>query len=114
MNRQSNFELLRIVAMFLIVMYHLLLSSSAMPCYDYEEVMGQACWIPLHIAVVLFVLISGYFHIKASTRGIVKLILPVFVYYVPIELFCDILDYGGGKKDNTNVAFHKLYSLLVY
>ncbi len=81
--RETNMELLRVVAMFCIVFYHLLthvvIQNTTLPIYS-------ALQIPLHIGVPLFVLISGYFGIRASFSGVVKLLLPVVTFYIPIEL----------------------------
>lgn len=68
--RQSNFELLRIVCMLFIVFYHLLFFFIAE--VD-DSILYRALYIPLHIAVLCFVLISGYFNIKPSMKGVVKL-----------------------------------------
>lgn len=56
--RKSNFECLRLFAMFCIVLYHCYL------LYVYDEsslIIHKAIQIPLHIGVILFLLISGYF-----------------------------------------------------
>lgn len=66
-SRESNFELLRIVAMFCIVFYHLLLHY-VIPA-EGEESIFYALQLPLHIGVPLFVFISGYFGIKPSVSG---------------------------------------------
>lgn len=62
----------------------------------------KAIWLPLHIAVICFLLISGYFHIKPSVMGGGKLLLPVIFYYaIPcfIARCCGITDYiGGGQQ----------------
>lgn len=77
--RSSNFELLRIVSMSFIVMYHFL-------CYIYitetheTETIYRALWLPLHIGVICFVLISGYFHIRPTVKGAMKLLLPVLMF----------------------------------
>lgn len=77
--RKSNFELLRIVAMFLIVLYHLI-SYFIVPIDDTP--IYKAIQIPLHIGVILFVLISGYFKIRPSLKGLVSFMLPIIVYYI--------------------------------
>jgi surface polysaccharide O-acyltransferase-like enzyme len=91
--RQSAFELLRIIAQIMIVYYHILLigiyPTSGIPFY-------KALWLPLHIGVPLFVMISGYFEIKPSVRGFVKLIGLVFVLSLPVMVM-DYLEVGGGK-----------------
>ena len=92
--RESNFELLRIFAMFCIVLYHLMLESSN--AFGYTDLALRPLWMPLHMGVPLFILISGYFHIKPSFKGFTKLLLPLFVFYVPIEL-CNKFLFGGVK-----------------
>ena len=118
--RQSNFELLRIVAMFFIVLYHLLLYSAGNSgCYERGL---QTLWLPLHVGVIIFVLISGYFHIHPNLKGLIKLLLPVIVYYVPIELIVNYFGNGGIKKsidiisvlDHTPYWFIRTYLLLYF
>ena len=82
--RESNFELLRLIAMFFIVWYHLLLKFIVV--VD-ESPIYKAMFIPLHVAVVCFVLISGYFHIKPTLRGGGKLLYPLLVFYLPLTLY---------------------------
>lgn len=87
MERNSAHELLRIFAMFLIVLYHLisyylyLLPHDS--AYDY---IFEATLPTLHIGVILFILITGYYEIKPSIKGFFHLLFIVLVYYLPIEL----------------------------
>ena len=78
--RQSGFELLRLISMLFIVLYHFLR-------WFVQDNPGhqslKAFWLPLHVGVVCFVLISGYFRIKPSSRGFIKLISMVLVYSLP-------------------------------
>lgn len=76
--RQSNMELLRIVAMFMIVIYH----TVYYVFYDYrgESPIFASLMTILHIGVPLFVLISGYFGIKPSIKGFLKLYLILLFY----------------------------------
>lgn len=79
-NRQSCFELLRLIAMFFIVLYHLLLwFVQDNPSHDGLK----ALWLPLHVGVICFVLISGYFRIKPSSKGFIKLLVMVLIYSLP-------------------------------
>lgn len=82
--RQSNMELLRIVAMFMILVYH----TVYYVFYDYrgESPIFASLMTLLHIGVPLFVLISGYFGIKQTIKGVLKLYL--------ILLFYNLLMYG--------------------
>ena len=81
--RESNYELLRLIAMFFIVWYHLLLKF-IVPVDDAP--VYKAIYLPLHVAVICFVLISGYFHIKPSVRGVAKLLFPLLMYYLPLTV----------------------------
>lgn len=88
--RESSFELLRILAQVFIVYYHILLNvvfpETGDPLY-------RALWLPLHIGVPLFVLVSGYFGIKPSVRGVVRLTGTVFAIHIPLSI-CN-LQMGG-------------------
>ena len=92
--RESSFELLRIVAMFFIVFYHLV------TYYLYEipdtnfHAFFTALLPTLHIGVILFVLISGYFGIKSTWRGLISLLLVILVYNLPFIVYSGI---GHGR-----------------
>lgn len=83
-NRNSALELVRILAMFMIVYYHIILffvePIDSNPIY-------KAIQMPLHIGVILFVLISGYFGINPSIRGFFRILFVVAVYYLPLRLW---------------------------
>jgi len=84
--RNSTFELMRLVAMFVIVFYHILCA--------YLDIYSDSAYynfvnslLPLvHFGVILFVLISGFFGIRASIGGFLKLFGILFIYYIPLEL----------------------------
>lgn len=95
MMRNSSFEILRLVSMFFIVLYHILFFIIAE--VD-NTIIYKAMWIPLHVGVICFVLISGYFHINPSLRGIVKLIAPLIVFYIPLTVF-EYIHGTGNLKD---------------
>ena len=93
--RNSAHELLRIIAMFMIVWYHLMLYYLNMITHDGSlDYIYEALLPTLHIGVILFVLISGYYGIKASLSGFLKLFLVTMIYYLPIELFRSIYHHG--------------------
>lgn len=83
--RNSSFELLRIFSQVFIVLYHI--------CYIWQgkvyssQAFFQAVSIPLHIGVVVFVLLSGYFTIKLKISGLVKLLGIFFVYCLPEVIY---------------------------
>lgn len=93
--RESNFELLRLIAMLFIVWYHLL-------CFFVVKIddapVYKAMYLPLHVAVICFVLISGYFRIRPSIRGIAKLAFPLLLFYLPLSVYELIFDGVGGAK----------------
>lgn len=99
--RVSSFELIRVLAQYFIVLYHILL------VIVYEKTgigFFKAMWLPLHIGVPLFVMISGYFGIKTNLKRFVKLIGMVFVLQVPL-LIASIAHDGGDEKDYISLLF---------
>ena len=83
--RNSSFELLRILSQVLIVLYHI--------CYIWQgkeyssQPFFQAVCVPLHIGVVVFVLLSGYFTIKLKFSGLLKLLGIFLVYCLPEVIY---------------------------
>lgn len=69
--RQSNFELLRLVCMLIIVIYHVFIHV-VIPVAGNERVYAALITV-FHIGVLDFVMISGYFGIKHSWKGFTKL-----------------------------------------
>lgn len=82
--RESSFELLRIICMFIIILYHLIrfFIEGEHP----DEGFWSAIQLPLHIGVIVFVLISGYFGINTSSKGIARLLVRAFIFYTPLVL----------------------------
>lgn len=78
--RQSNMELLRLVAMFMIVVYHSVYYR--LYAYRLDEPIFAVLNTLLHIGVILFVLISGYFGIKPSVKGFLKLYFALIFYNI--------------------------------
>ena len=91
--RSSSIELVRILAMFMIVYYHLILFF--IEPIDSNPIF-KAIQIPIHIGVILFVLISGYFGIKPSFKGFFKILCVVTIYFLPLRLwYVYKMDMGG-------------------
>ena len=83
--RKSNFEILRILAMVLIISYHFVFHSN----YNYGTINAhdfilRTFWLFGEIGVNLFMLISGYFmvHSKFSLKKVIRLVLEVNFYYI--------------------------------
>lgn len=91
-NRDSAFELLRIVAQWMIVMYHLLYFHVYPATGD---VFYKAIQMPLHIGVILYLLTSGYFGIRPSIKKLFFLLVYVAIYTIPLLL---IYDYDLNKN----------------
>ena len=83
--RESSFELMRIIAQYMIIIYHILLVFFYNECEN-PDLLYKLVWIPLHIAVPCYVLVSGYFGIKFSLRGLFRIIANLFVYGLCIYL----------------------------
>lgn len=103
--RSSNFELLRILLICFIVTYHFFVIVYVHETSESDPLL-KAIWLPLHIAVICFVLISGYFHIRPSLKGGLKLLLPVIVYY---SLPCIIANLCGLKGMDGSLLSYLLF-----
>lgn len=89
--RQSNIELLRIVSMLFIIIYHFLINSVRPNSPELNYITTPLITI-LHIGVICFVLISGYWGITFSLKGFLKLLLYCSFYSVAIYLVGVVLD----------------------
>lgn len=88
-NRNSSIEMLRIISMWMIVFYHF---HTHVLQYGSDDVFFRAVQIPIHIAVICFILISGYFGINASIKGFSKLVAKIMFYALSITAL--VLLYG--------------------
>ena len=93
MVRKSNMELLRIIAMFIILFYHAI--ARGVIQYRLDTPILGSLYVLLLIGVILFLLISGYFGIKPSLKGFLKLYL-LLVFY-KVLLFVVYLIRGWGE-----------------
>lgn len=91
--RESNFELLRLIAQFMIVLLHIY-GLIVYPMYHIP--FERAITIPLHIGVPLFVLISGYFGIRIKGKSLSRLMGQMLVYTIPLQVCYSVLNSGGG------------------
>lgn len=83
--RNSNFELLRIIAMMFIVIYHISIHAQKgeLPSHNYIVAITTT-------GVNLFVLTSGYWGIKLKWKGLLNILSTVVFYYV-IQFIAEIL-----------------------
>lgn len=84
--RNSAHELLRIFAMFMIVWYHLVMYLLYLSPQGTQFRCLEAILPSMHIGVILFMLISGYYGIKPSVKGFLRIFVLTMLYYLPIEI----------------------------
>ncbi len=85
--RNSNFELMRILAMFAIVAHHSVVNSGITGFYDYNNITANMIFLQLwgmwgKTAINVFVLITGYFMCtsKLTWKRFLKMYLPAKFY----------------------------------
>lgn len=83
--RLSNIELCRLFCMFYIVVYHLFIHNLDVTGDVYYR---RALTTIFSIGVPVFVIISGYFRIKASAKGVLSLVAQVVFYSLFTDLLC--------------------------
>ena len=71
--RDSNIELLRVVSMVMIVFYHFMARLSELNSAGNTQTIVNSLIPVVHIGVICFVLISGYWGIKFSIKGFLSL-----------------------------------------
>lgn len=83
--RQTNFELLRFIAMYFIVVHHLLVSSFNLKvCYagsilNNIDLIAASLDLFFLVGVNIFFLLSGYFSIKLRTKKVILIILNLYL-----------------------------------
>lgn len=116
--RNSEHELLRLIAMFLIVWYHLIsYYLYLIPHSTKYDFILEASLPSLHIGVIIFILLSGYWGIKPSLKGASRLIFTTATLYLPIEIAQCIINHDQFVKifmfiTNTPYWFIRTYLFL--
>lgn len=100
--RESNMELLRMVSMLCIIIYHIFIFGLE-PAFP-EQHLYKALQIPFHIGVPCFVLISGYFGIRFSFKGLFRLMGMAYTYAILVEL-CGVVFLQYPISNLTNGIF---------
>jgi|WetSurMetagenome_2_1015567.scaffolds.fasta_scaffold00406_26 surface polysaccharide O-acyltransferase-like enzyme len=90
-SRESNFELLRIFSMFYIVTYHFIVYAIKPGSPGLDYLMNPLTNV-LHIGVICFVLISGYWGIKFSLKSFTKLFIQCSFYSILIYLTFSLIN----------------------
>ena len=100
--RDSNLELLRLVCMFFIVIHHCIINGLKISGYHLYEENTTYCGVIINafvcIAVDCFVLISGYYGIKAKWKGFFSLYFTCAFYGVMLFLFSHIYTHISLKE----------------
>ncbi|MDD6203292.1 MAG: acyltransferase [Lachnospiraceae bacterium] len=98
--RQSNFEILRVLAMAMIVAMHYMVKGGiAVSMSDDGSPVNHVAWLIEAFCIVAancYVLISGYFLVEAEwkLKKLVRLVAQVFFYALLIPVFCLLLGIG--------------------
>lgn len=105
--RQSNFELLRILSMAGVLLNHTL--QNLWNIHVPEITWDNECRIFLMnwaiLAVNCFIMISGYFTIKLSWRGVVKYYLQCFFYMALFGIISAFTTHSFTPRDISNILF---------
>ena len=114
-SRQANMELLRIVAMFMVVMLHYLIKGeAAVSLVENFTAMNILLWLVKAVCIVtinVYVLISGYFLLEAKWKvsRILELWIQVLFYSIGVPFVCLLLGMNEVKQwglyDWINVLF---------
>ncbi len=124
--RKSNIELLRIVAMLLIISFHYCFHSNyVVDSLNFNAVIVKSFYFFGELGVDLFILITGYFCSKSefSVKKLIKLILEVNFYYLFCVLLTFCFDFGFKVKVDTfkdcfllffNVITNKYWFITMY
>lgn len=103
-NRESNYELLRIISMFLIVLYHVIFHGNILAhTTGTLQILFEFVLLSTLIHVNVFILIMGYFQSKAKfkIKKVISILLQVWFYNILVNglLKCfNIVEY-------TNIEF---------
>lgn len=108
--RLANIELLRIIAMLMVVMLHYLGKGGLLPAMSFNmDANGYVAWILESLSIVavnVYVLISGYFLVESTFKPgkIVNLILQVLFYTILIT----VLAVSFGLISKADLGFYNL------
>ncbi|MDR0830363.1 MAG: acyltransferase [Prevotellaceae bacterium] len=105
MKRESNIELLRIVAMFMIVVHHYCVNSGLTQLFDFNNITFNTILVQFmafggKVGVNIFFIISGFFMINSTFKfeKVLKLVLQILFYCVLVGLFLVFLGYPYSIK----------------
>ena len=99
MKRQANFEVLRVVAMAMIVTLHFLQRGGILvPLYEEINIVNSTGWLIKSLCIVAancYVLIAGYFLVEAwKCKKLFALVAQILFYSILIPLICMLFGIG--------------------
>ena len=110
--RESQFELLRLIAIFFVIMHHLVIKGADtvgyITPYSYEEhgVSGVIINSFCICAVNLFVMITGWFGIKNIFKGVVRLIIDCTIFgLISYLVLCTFTEHIFAVKECLKSSF---------
>lgn len=104
MKRQANFEVLRVVAMAMIVTLHFLQRGGILlPLYEEINIVNTTGWLIKCFCIVAancYVLIAGYFLVDAEwkCKKLLTLVSQILFYSILIPVVCMILGIGNVRQ----------------
>ena len=120
--RMSNYELLRIVAMFMIIgchfsghgVMHMLSEREAYVLWNSGTIINKIATCVLmpgaQIGTAIFFLISGYFGINIKVKSVIRILLmTVFYGLISCLLFGGVLVFGGGISGIKRIFWYIVY-----
>ena len=111
--RESNMELLRIIAMLMITLHHFLINKYRGGIVNGDEFLSGWQWAVMingfvYIGVNVFVLISGHFGIKFKWKGVLNLFI-ICVFYMMLNLITQ--KYYGADYSYTEILVKSLKAI---
>lgn len=103
--RDSNFEILRILTMLMIIAYHYVVNSGMTSLYDFNNITGNMIFLQIFgiggkIGINIFLMITGYFMVKTEFRLMKCIVLwgEIVFYNVLISITLFLLGYDFSTK----------------
>lgn len=116
-DRSSNFELLRIISMVLIVLSHYVTHGGLlMQSISFNQIIAQLFKLGGKLGVTCFVLISGYFLVdsKFKTKNIIKLNLQILFYSIISLIVIYLFNGSIGIVQFVKSLFAPVYGIYWY
>lgn len=104
MKRQANFEILRIVAMVMIVALHFLQRGNILlPLYEEINIVNATAWLVKSFCIVAancYVLIAGYFLVEAEwkCKKLIMLVTQILFYSLLVPVVCVLAGIGNVRS----------------